>query len=265
MLLVILSVVTMSTPLTAVEDALRELEKMGAPTATKPPARAPKQAPQTEKPKRPKKKWTLKRLAWWIMIAGIGVILPFIVLVRSSVYFYQTYGWNGEMALLGAGGVAAVLLMLYAVFVNWRFRRKLRLSLGMIQVIGVVVGIYCGYAVLFLSSNNAKSAAVQETYTALHPMLRLAVSTVALVDQELVVTDGVRTLDAYAKMGLSANENSLHFVQDTGYAHAIDLRTRDRAEWQNQLVTFYFDVMGFKTLRHVGTADHLHVSLPVVR
>lgn len=252
----------MSTPLSAVEDALRELEQMGGSAAPKPKASAAK-AP-AEKAKRTKKKWTLKRFAWWLLIASIGVVLPFIVLVRSGVYFYQVHGWEGNMALLGAGGVAAVLLMLYAVFVNWQFRRKLRLSLGMIQVIGVVVAIYCGYAVLFLSCTNAKTEVVQETYTALHPTLRLAVSTVMLVDHNLVVTDGVRSLDAYAKMGLSANENSLHFMQSTGYAHAIDLRTRDRQEWQNQVITLYFDLMGFKTLRHVGTADHLHVSLPVV-
>jgi len=25
----------------------------------------------------------------------------------------------------------------------------------------------------------------------------------------------------------------------------------------------YFHLMGFRTLRHVGTADHLHVELPL--
>ncbi len=41
----------------------------------------------------------------------------------------------------------------------------------------------------------------------------------------------------------------------------MDLRTNDRQEWRNQILELYFNLMGFNTLRHVGTADHLHVSL----
>jgi len=29
-------------------------------------------------------------------------------------------------------------------------------------------------------------------------------------------------------------------------------------------MTIYFKIAGFRSLRHTGTADHLHVSLPVV-
>jgi len=32
---------------------------------------------------------------------------------------------------------------------------------------------------------------------------------------------------------------------------------------RNRLVQAYFWSMGFATLRHVGTADHLHVELPL--
>jgi len=32
---------------------------------------------------------------------------------------------------------------------------------------------------------------------------------------------------------------------------------------KNRLVQLYFVAMGFDTLRHVGTADHLHVELAV--
>ena len=31
--------------------------------------------------------------------------------------------------------------------------------------------------------------------------------------------------------------------------------------WRNLLLRGYFATMGFPTLRHVGTGDHLHVSL----
>jgi len=64
-------------------------------------------------------------------------------------------------------------------------------------------------------------------------------------------------------MGLPPNESSLHFIQDDGYAHAVDLRTVGRSEFRNRMVEAGFKVMGFNTLRHSGTADHLHVSLPV--
>jgi hypothetical protein len=64
-------------------------------------------------------------------------------------------------------------------------------------------------------------------------------------------------------MGLPPYERSLHLRQDDGYAHAVDLRTAGRSEWRNFLMRSYYRLMGFRTLRHVGTADHLHVSLPL--
>jgi hypothetical protein len=64
-------------------------------------------------------------------------------------------------------------------------------------------------------------------------------------------------------MGLSVNPNSLHYRQQNGYVHAVDLRTRDQSMIRNYLLQFSLEMMGFETLRHVGTADHLHVALPV--
>ena len=64
-------------------------------------------------------------------------------------------------------------------------------------------------------------------------------------------------------MGLPVNESSLHFEQANGYVHALDLRTQGRAVWKNTASIWWFKLLGFRTLRHVGTADHLHVSLPV--
>ena len=54
---------------------------------------------------------------------------------------------------------------------------------------------------------------------------------------------------------------SLHYVQEDGYIHAVDLRTRGRGEVTNRLVQLYFWTVGLGTLRHVGTSDHLHVEL----
>jgi hypothetical protein len=62
-------------------------------------------------------------------------------------------------------------------------------------------------------------------------------------------------------MGLPVSRESLHYRQADGWVHAVDLRTH--AGLKSLLVQWYFDLMGFDTLRHVGTHDHLHVSLPL--
>jgi len=77
------------------------------------------------------------------------------------------------------------------------------------------------------------------------------------------VTDLARRPADYQTMGLPANDGSLHYLQPDGYVHAIDLRTAGRGFVRNRLVQAYFWSMGFGTLRHLGTADHLHVELPV--
>ena len=72
------------------------------------------------------------------------------------------------------------------------------------------------------------------------------------------------TLSAdYTRSNLPVRDRSLHFTQRDGYVHAVDLRTNGRSWLRNSFTRAYFTLMGFHTLRHVGTADHLHVSLPV--
>ena len=114
---------------------------------------------------------------------------------------------------------------------------------------------------MFVAGGNVKSAEVRAEYTALHPLVRLGASALILVDSESVITDAGRTPDFYRRMGLPPNEASLHFEQESGFVHALDLRTIGRPEWRNRAAEIAFRAMGFHTLRHVGTADHLHVSL----
>ncbi len=77
------------------------------------------------------------------------------------------------------------------------------------------------------------------------------------------MTDLGRTPADYVAMGLPVLEQSFHYRQVDGYVHAMDLRTADRGAARNWLTQAYFRLLGFRTLRHVGTADHLHVSLPM--
>jgi hypothetical protein len=64
-------------------------------------------------------------------------------------------------------------------------------------------------------------------------------------------------------MGLPVRDQSLHYPQKSGYVHAVDIRTKGRPEWKNKLTEMTFELFGMSTLRHVGTADHLHISLPL--
>jgi hypothetical protein len=66
-------------------------------------------------------------------------------------------------------------------------------------------------------------------------------------------------------MGLPVFENSLHFEQESGYVHAVDLRTIGQSEFRNLMLEYSFRLLGFRTLRHTGTADHLHVEIAVVK
>jgi hypothetical protein len=92
-------------------------------------------------------------------------------------------------------------------------------------------------------------------------VLRLGIGTLVWLDRELLLTDADRLPEDYRRMGLPEKSASLHYRQSSGYTHAVDIRTAGRGELRNRLVESYFRLMGFRTLRHVGTADHLHVSL----
>ncbi len=171
---------------------------------------------------------------------GLLAVLPFFVLVRGSVFLYLHSGYGPWLAL--AGGAGCTLLVVTAL---------------------PLVLAYCGYALIYLSSGNAKSDQVRAYYGSLHPLLRVVLSTWILVDKDILITDLARRRTDYAAMGMRPNDGSLHYVQGDGYVHAVDLRTRGRSEVKDRLVQLYFWSAGLGTLRHVGTADHLHVELPL--
>ena len=154
-----------------------------------------------------------------------------------------------------------LLLALYA----WGVSRRIGAGKGLTKLLtraaAALAAAYVAWWLVFIAGANVKSDEVRAEYVALHPLLRVAASAIILADPGAVITDAGRTPDFYRRMGLSANETSLHFRQDDGFVHALDLRTIGRAEWRNRAVELGFRVLGFHTLRHVGTAEHLHVSL----
>ncbi len=221
------------------------------------------QPPRSEAAAAPR---TVRRRAsrGWIWIPfklAVLVILPFVVLIGGGVWLYRVHALPTWLALSGSGVVAAAVLSFYGALLSKKLTGKARIRFVATKLALPVVLFYFGYALFFLSSVNAKSEEVREYYRTVHPLLRVALSTAILADRDIVVTDAKRTPADYERMGLPTLENSLHFVQQDGYVHAVDLRTIGRSGWRNALMVGYFRSMGFKTLRHVGTADHLHLSV----
>lgn len=215
--------------------------------------------------------------AEWRVLAGeairgllkitLIIALPFAVLVRGSVFIYvhdKTPVW---MALLTAAFLTGAVITAYAVWMARKFTRRggrggraLVLPLAKWVALPLVI-FYCSYSLLYLASVNAKSEPVRAYYRAVHPLLRLALSTLILVDRDILITDAGREPEDYARMGLPTNSRTRHYKQADGWIHAVDLRTAGRGAIQNRGVQLYFWLMGFDTRRHVGTADHLHVEL----
>lgn len=211
------------------------------------------QAPKTSR---------IRRVLWWIAGISAAACLPFVILIRSSISAYQTFGFSTWPALLFGSLCTIAVLLIYGLII-WYKREGSRRALKLIwRSSTVIVSAFLLYSLLYISSLNTKSETVREYYTSLHPIIRVAVTTATLFDNDLVMTDNVRTREDYREMGLSPLNISLHYLQPSGYVHAVDLRTIGRSAWKNWLLQGYFELMGFDTLRHVGTADHLHVALP---
>jgi len=198
----------------------------------------------------------------WIVAFPILCLLPFIVVLRVAVVSYQqnaSAGWEA----LGLGLAVAVLLVCgYIAAFMLTFRIPRRFFMGFLNVGLAAMLCYTGFALFHLSTGAAKTEEIRSYYTSLHPFLRVAIKNLTVFDEDLIITDVERTPEAYARMGLPPREYSLHFRQPTGFVHAVDLRTIDRSQVANLLLELYFTLMGFETIRHVGTADHLHVALP---
>ena len=209
--------------------------------------------------------WLPLRVVWWAVLCVVLAVLPFLLLIRGGVFAHHHWGLAPWLALAISATATTLLLALYALRASRRIGAGKGLTRAMTRAATLLAGAYVVYSVMFVAGGNVKSAEVRAEYTALHPLLRLGASALILADPDAVLTDAGRTPDFYRRMGLSPNESSLHFEQESGFVHALDLRTIGRPEWRNRAAEIAFRAMGFHTLRHVGTADHLHVSLRLPR
>jgi hypothetical protein len=205
------------------------------------------------------------RAARLAALGALVAVAPFVLLIRGGVWAYQGLGLGTWPSLLLAAAATALLLGGYAwVASRWLGAGERLTRIFTRAAMGVAVA-YVAYGVVFIASGNVKSEEVRGAYASVHPLLKIAASALVLVDPDAVVTDAGRTPEDYWLMGLPVNEASLHFPQETGYVHALDLRTNGRWELRNRAVELGFWALGFHSLRHVGTADHLHLSLRLTR
>jgi hypothetical protein len=168
------------------------------------------------------------------------------------------------LSLAGGAIATVILLALYFTFIYGKVTGKKgskgafkrRSAIALIFVMG-----YCLHGLFVLNASNIKHKAIQKEYLSLHPIMRMSVSTILFLDKSLIITDAQRVPEDYKKMGLKTKSRSLHYEQSDGFVHAIDIRTNGRTDIRNFFIKSYFSLMGFNTLRHGGTGDHLHISL----
>lgn len=209
-----------------------------------------------------KNRRTFKRWVWrWVATPVFVLTVPIGVLLRGSTTLYASTSWPVWLCVAAAALGSSILL----VGGIWWIVRRLgwRVSGLAVRLLTMIVIAFAAYTTLYVSVDNVKSDEIRATYQSLHPLLRLSGGTLFFFDSSSVITDTGRTREDYARMGLPVNESSLHFEQENGYVHAVDLRTVGRSAVRNVVTEWWFKLLGFRTLRHVGTADHLHVSLPV--
>jgi len=195
------------------------------------------------------------------------IFLPFIALIRGSVYLHEAHGLLPWLSILGGIGITIVLMFIYFSFIYGKITGKFGKT-GSVKrraIIAIlVVLLYSLHGLFYISGKNLKNKQLQSEILSVHPIVRLSVSTLIHIDKSLIITDANRRPEDYRKMGLKSKSHSLHYKQSNGYSHALDIRTRDKNIVGNFLVQNYFRLMGFRTLKHGGsstTGEHLHISL----
>ena len=189
-----------------------------------------------------------------------GVIASVLTGMRAQLLLLERFPQGGWMVACG-GLLIGGLVLGVALVTVFTLRSLKRTGLLLLAVPLVVAGV--GLAgIAHFPERHFKDGQVAEEWRQLHPTLRLALWVVALEDWSVVLTDIARTPEGYVDMGIEPLGESRHYVGEDGYARAVDLRVSDAGPLRNWVRQGLFLIMGLKTLRHEGTADHLHVALP---
>jgi hypothetical protein len=242
------------------DDPSRKLDRLKKEAARE--FRSQQKAARKRRPRRQTWGAVARAAAAFAASAFVLGALPFFALIRGAVYLHAQRGAPAWLALAGGMLITAAIVTAYGVRVAGKVRGGPPIRAVALRFALPLVAFYAAYCLLYLSSTHFKAPEQRAYYRAIHPLLRVALATVVLFDRDVVITDVARKPEDYARMGLPVNHGSLHLPQRDGYVRAVDLRTTGRGWLRNTLAVVYFRIMGFSTLRHVGTADHLHVALP---
>lgn len=155
-------------------------------------------------------------------------------------------------------GYGCIIISYGGIFI-YKFGMGQRAFTYIFRGIVVMVIAYTFYGLLYYSSLNTKTEEIHSYYQSFYPIMRVALTTVTLADSDIMVIGIQRHPEDYHQLGLTKNDDSLHYLQSV---HAVNLRTKGRPTWKNWLFENTFKLLGLSTMRHVGTGDHLHVYLP---
>src|SRR5205085_2233841 len=102
------------------------------------------------------------------------VALPFLVYVRASVYLYR-HGARPWIAILVSAILTLGIVSGFVILIARRFRRRAGVPTTVVKWAALpVVFTWCVYAAFYLSRVNVKSDAVRAYYSAVNPILRVA-------------------------------------------------------------------------------------------
>ena len=199
-----------------------------------------------------------------ILWTTAGLLIATLTAVRVQLLLLAqdpNAGWLVVVSGLLIAGVVLVLTLLIGCRFAYRFYtlKRMGLALVLVPLLTLLIG---GAAISRFPERNFKSRQIAAEWPRLHPTLRLALWIVALEDRDMVLTDIARRPEGYGGMGLKVPAASQHYTDADGYARAVDLRVSNVGDLRNWGRQGLFLLMGLKTLRHTGTADHLHIALP---
>ena len=199
-----------------------------------------------------------------ILWTTAGLIIAVLTAVRVQLLLLArdpNASWLAVVSGLLTAGVVLVLTLLIGCRFAYRFYTPKRMGLALVVV--PLLTLLLGYAgISRFPERNFKNQQIAGEWTRLHPTLRLALWVVAIEDRKMVLTDIARQPEGYVGMGLKVPAESQHYIDADGYARAVDLRVTNVGDLRNWGRQGLFLLMGLRTLRHTGTADHLHIALP---
>ncbi|MEW6752773.1 MAG: hypothetical protein AB1505_17610 [Candidatus Latescibacterota bacterium] len=237
----------------------------------------------------------LPALVW----LGLGVGAAALLGIRAQVAlagWYPGAAWSAAvLGLLAGGGILAVFAVIVFTFRSWRLTGLLLVALPVLVVAGGVMAIRRPPADRFVGADTAAQ------WDQLHPALRLAVRVAAAEDWGLRIADIVRAPAAEApilpegppEVELSPEAEALPptdaefavgpeveaaldvgpAVRDPepdaspsavvhGYSRAVDLYGTPAGPLRAWAREGLFLAMGLQAVRHEGSPDEVHLSLP---